>query len=425
MSVYDCDLYMDLMPLVRDGVVSEATRRALEEHLEHCENCRALFAQLPDTNPRESEAERTLSRIRRMWFWSTLLVMILGIVVSICITSFRGMTVLNFVLMPLVGIAAYVALRWRGWMVPGGVFMVSFFGMLGRYVLIDGNALNAVWENSLLLAGYYGFLCAFGVMAAHLCHYVFAHLDERNHWERLKKRLGRILLAIFYVVFVVGSTGIIQIFVGNPLVKATAEGDAAHYVQTRYRNHEFTVGEAEYNMKRAGYSVWVYSTSSRDTYFEIGYNSLGIRAWDSYDDYVVTGMTTYWRLGDSYNTAVADTLAGSPFVFVDYQTRLFSYPPEDWLDELEFDREYSREELNLWAEKTGTIGVSYDPVVHGVKNAAELLLEVRRMMDAAGLRFSVLNLQIQYESGHKYYTVPYGDITEENLAQNMNRYQYP
>lgn len=422
MNQYDCDLYMDLMPLVRDGAVSETSRQALEEHMEHCESCRALFAQLPDTEPVGLEAEQTLARIRKQWFRGTLILMVLGIAVSLCVTSFRGMTVLNFILMPLVGIAAYIALRWRGWLVPAGVFVVSLLGMLGRYTLIDGDALADVWVNTLFLAFYYGFLCAFGVMAAHLCHYVFAHLEEGTRWERIKKRLGRILVAVWYVVWVVGFSGFFQVFFGNPIAKASAEGDAAYYVERYYRGHEFTVGEAEYYSNRGGYSVWVHSTSSIDTYFEIGYNSLGIRTWDSYDDDVGTGMTTYWRLWESYNTAVADTLTGSPFEFVDYQTRLFSYPPEEWLDELEFDREYTQDELNLWAVETGTIGVSYDPAVNGEKTAAELLLEIRRLMDEAGIAFCSVELKVEYSAGNNYYTVPYEVIQEDTISDELHKY---
>ena len=421
MSAYDCDLYMDLMPLVRDGAVSETTRRVLEEHLEQCEHCRTLFDRLPKAEPTESEAQRTLTRIRRMWFRGTLIVMILGIALSICVTSFRGMTVLNFALMPLVGVAAYIALRSKGWWVPLGVFGVSFLGMLGHNALNGMNISPDAFGNTLLLAGYYGFLCAFGVMIAHLCHFVFARLEEEDPWERMKKRGGRVLLALLYMAYVVGATGLVQVFVGNPLAKASAEGDAAYYVERYYRGHEFTVGPAQYNMKRNGYSVWVYSTSSRDTYFEIYYNSLGIRTGDGYDRFVRTGYTTFWRLNDSYTAAVREILADSPFEPVDYQISLLRHRTEEEMGEFEFDKEY---DLNLWAYDEGSVGVTYDSMTHGEKDPAELMLEVRRLMDEAGLGFEKLDLRIRYESGHNYYVILYSEITKENLAQNVSRYEF-
>ena len=36
MQAFDCDLYMDLMPLVKDGAASEDSRAALEAHLKEC-----------------------------------------------------------------------------------------------------------------------------------------------------------------------------------------------------------------------------------------------------------------------------------------------------------------------------------------------------------------------------------------------------
>ena len=421
MSAYDCDLYMDLMPLVRDGVGSNSTRRALEEHMALCQECRTLFAQQPKTDPIESEARETLDRIRKMWFRGTMIVMILGIGVSICVTSFRGMTALNFALMPMVGVAAYIGLRSKGWWVPLGVLGVSFLGMLGRYALAGELVSAEACVNTLLLAGYYGFLCAFGLLLAQLCHFVFERLEAVDLWGRVKKRMARAAVALLTLAAVVGFTGLVQVFFGNPLAKASAEGDAAYYVERYYRGHEFTITPAQYNMKRSGYSVWVYSTSSRDTYFEIYYNSLGIRTGDGYDRFVRTGYTTFWRLNDSYAAAVGKILEGSAFAPLDYQTILLHYQTEEEIGELEFDKEY---DLNEWAYEEGSMGVAYDTATHGEKNPAELMLEIRRMMDEAGLGFAVLNIQIRHEGEHRYYTVPYGDITEENLAQNVGRDRY-
>ena len=38
-----CDMCMDLMPLVQDGIASEDSRTAVLAHLENCGDCRAMF----------------------------------------------------------------------------------------------------------------------------------------------------------------------------------------------------------------------------------------------------------------------------------------------------------------------------------------------------------------------------------------------
>ena len=35
-----CDIIKDLLPLYHDGVCSEDSKNAVEEHLKHCESCR-------------------------------------------------------------------------------------------------------------------------------------------------------------------------------------------------------------------------------------------------------------------------------------------------------------------------------------------------------------------------------------------------
>ena len=45
---FDCDLYMDLMPLVKDGAASDASRMALEDHMRNCPLCRELYDTIPE-----------------------------------------------------------------------------------------------------------------------------------------------------------------------------------------------------------------------------------------------------------------------------------------------------------------------------------------------------------------------------------------
>ena len=44
MDRLDHDIVQDLLPLYHDGVCSEKSRAAVEEHLKTCETCRAALA---------------------------------------------------------------------------------------------------------------------------------------------------------------------------------------------------------------------------------------------------------------------------------------------------------------------------------------------------------------------------------------------
>ena len=43
MNKISCDMCIDLMPLVQDGVASEDSRNAVLQHLQECPDCRALY----------------------------------------------------------------------------------------------------------------------------------------------------------------------------------------------------------------------------------------------------------------------------------------------------------------------------------------------------------------------------------------------
>ena len=56
----DCDVIRDLLPLYTDGVCSEGSRQAVEEHIRTCPDCRSLMARLMDDRvERELKTEKT------------------------------------------------------------------------------------------------------------------------------------------------------------------------------------------------------------------------------------------------------------------------------------------------------------------------------------------------------------------------------
>ncbi len=47
---YNCDLISDLLPLYKDDICSEATKKIVEEHLAECKNCKKMFADMSDVS---------------------------------------------------------------------------------------------------------------------------------------------------------------------------------------------------------------------------------------------------------------------------------------------------------------------------------------------------------------------------------------
>lgn len=67
-----CEVIKDLLPLYHDGVCSADSRKIVEEHLEHCENCRdelkSMDRELPVAKRNEnlSEAE-IVKKLSKCW----------------------------------------------------------------------------------------------------------------------------------------------------------------------------------------------------------------------------------------------------------------------------------------------------------------------------------------------------------------------
>ncbi len=81
-----CEIVQDLIPLMADDVCSAESRKAVLEHIENCERCKAIFAdsrkQLPlELTAEEASAEKAvgkgLRKVKRRWIASILAVVVL------------------------------------------------------------------------------------------------------------------------------------------------------------------------------------------------------------------------------------------------------------------------------------------------------------------------------------------------------------
>ena len=62
MNEISCDVCMDLIPLVQDGIASEDSREAVEKHIKNCESCAACYS---GTILPVADSERLIVDVRR------------------------------------------------------------------------------------------------------------------------------------------------------------------------------------------------------------------------------------------------------------------------------------------------------------------------------------------------------------------------
>ena len=182
-----CDICRDLLPLVRDGVASEASRRAVEDHVAHCEACRQLWG---EEAPPPLHREQVLGRIRRrLYAWQgamTAAGLILGMVLAN-----TGRAGYNILLLPVLGAAVQWLsprrARWLPLLVWGLITAVTLCPN-AHYLLsclAEGDWYNffAILGLSVLYGLLLGALCALGTLAAALFRYALRKEESRDALE--------------------------------------------------------------------------------------------------------------------------------------------------------------------------------------------------------------------------------------------------
>lgn len=135
MNKITCDMCMDLMPLVQDGVASADSRNAVLQHLQECPGCRAIYeGEIPAPSD-TGELLRKIQRKARIFF---AMVMMFGIFYGLMLTAGSGVFY-NTLIMPAIGAIGYYLFRWQGLYIVPGLLLVTHFvtnalGLGGEYL---------------------------------------------------------------------------------------------------------------------------------------------------------------------------------------------------------------------------------------------------------------------------------------------------
>ena len=169
MHEISCEMCRDLMPLVRDDVASQDSRRAVLEHLETCPECSALFV---EGVPSIQKGEQAFGRLMRRLRMFMAMLMMFGILFGISLTAGSGLFY-NVILMPLIGGVGYYLFRWKAlYRLPLLLTVTHFISNLAG---MGNEYLDAY---SLLLWSFlYSLFACLGVIIAALLHFVFRGED--------------------------------------------------------------------------------------------------------------------------------------------------------------------------------------------------------------------------------------------------------
>ncbi len=179
-SPISCDVCLDLLPLVRDNIASNDSKELVLLHLEGCESCRNVYEHYEA--PRLSEADdiKTIVRIRNKLFFCGIFLLLCGAFAGVYLSDSMGMFY-NIILMPLLGAIGYLLLRKRWYLIVAGVFILSYFWMLVKYILESRSLSPQLFGLPLFFTLIYSFLVLLGVLIGELLRYAFhKKTDQQN-----------------------------------------------------------------------------------------------------------------------------------------------------------------------------------------------------------------------------------------------------
>lgn len=240
-------------------------------------------------------------------------------------------------------------------------------------------------------------------------------------------KLFKAMAAIIAFVMIAGLLWFAFALNGNPVSYALVKKNAEAFVS---ENHPgYAVYSIAYEFKFGHYTAEIVKPGSEDCHFIASFGLDGKRIGDNFDSSIVKGYNTMARLNMRYRELV-DTVLKSPaypfeskiaygvLVFEDDEdengTHDFSLPKSILQPDALYD-------INTLAEQGGLITVYAASSEKTPERAAEVLLELDRLMEQGGVPFYAVNLVLTADDGDDCFVNNFhrADIYESGLVDRV------
>ena len=252
-------------------------------------------------------------------------------------------------------------------------------------------------------------------------------------------KILKTLAFVLTIIFVIAAIWLANGLLGNPISKALAKSSAEKHLKENYSDTDFQLDGVTYSFKDGYYYAGVSSPSSVDTHFSLVFDSFGNLRNDYYDYYVTSGWNTAARIDGEYKSMVDALFESASFPYETYihfgELLLVSeeYKNEpgakDYgiiIEELTLDAFYNVNELGKNHGKL-TLYIHDENVT--IEKLSEILLEVRRCFDEAGVGFHAIDCVLEParndDRNHEYARVEvmdflYSDIYAEGIVERVD-----
>lgn len=252
----------------------------------------------------------------------------------------------------------------------------------------------------------------------------------------MKKRIiliALVAISVLATIFTLCACIFLNAFFGNPISYLAARVAAESYVDDNYPSLGYEIEDVRYSFKDGSYHAYVSSEEHVDGDFTVYLNSFGGVDYDDYSYRVEERGNVSDRLFLLYRARVGAVLESKDFPYechIAYGNLEFDREVGEGLPEGAMDRselingaEYDIDELG---KTNGTLVLYVDTDRADISKASEILLEVRRIMDEAGVTFARVDLTVRVSdiSGNpsvefSVLDFEYEDIYEDGMDERV------
>ena len=183
MNKISCDTCLDLMPLVIDGVSSKDSKNLVEEHIQECQECRAIYSKPKhvDTEDIDMDSDKVLEGIKRRLYSFAGLILILGSMVGVSLNNSHNMFY-NLIIMPLLGVVSYLAFDKKAYIGSILVFIFSFINQaITSYLSGYFSNFGEVLFDAIIMAGLFIIFFFIGIVIFKLLNIaIYGWKEDKN-----------------------------------------------------------------------------------------------------------------------------------------------------------------------------------------------------------------------------------------------------
>lgn len=174
MNKTSCDIILDLIPLVKDDVASEASKDLVKEHLQTCQSCKEIYENFKQESLVMND-KKVIGNIKKRVFTASIFIIVIASMLGLALSETMGMFY-NILIMPAIGVLGYFVLDKKSYYVPMSLFIFSYVWLIIKYIgqgIIGEGIMPGIFTIPIYWAGIYAALCGLGVLIGFLLKYAF------------------------------------------------------------------------------------------------------------------------------------------------------------------------------------------------------------------------------------------------------------